>query len=127
MKKGTHTIGRIYTVHSNKETVFYLRMLLGDTACSFSAGKNRFRTLKMSMIWNMTHPKTCIALALLQDGQARIDVMEDASHQDLPQKIRAVFIKLMCFRGLTAPQTIFQWFQESMSEDFKYKLLPPDN
>ena len=42
-KKGTHTIGRMYTVHPNKGEVFYLRMLLADTATNFSAGKNRSR------------------------------------------------------------------------------------
>ena len=41
-KKGTHTIGRIYTVHPNKGEVFYLRMLLADTAINFSAGKKQF-------------------------------------------------------------------------------------
>ena len=42
-KKGTHTIGRIYTVHPNKGEVFYLRMLLADTATNFSAGKKSFQ------------------------------------------------------------------------------------
>ena len=53
--------------------------------------------------------------------------MEDASHQDLPQKMRAIFIMLMCFTDLTEPKELFEQFNERMSEDFKYRLMPPNN
>ena len=53
--------------------------------------------------------------------------MEDTSHQDLPQKMRAIFIMLMCFTDLTDPKKIFELFNIRMSEDFQYKLMPPHN
>ena len=74
-----------------------------------------------------TYKYACRALGLLEDDQAWIDVMEEASHQDLPQKMRAIFIMLMCFTDITEPKAIFEQFHERMSEDFKYNLLPPDN
>lgn len=34
---------------------------------------------------------------------------------------------LMCFTDLTEPKALVERFHERMSEDFKYKLKPPDN
>ena len=38
-KRGTHTLGRVYSIHPSKGEVFYLRMLLSDTTLNHSAGK----------------------------------------------------------------------------------------
>ena len=103
-------------------------MLIADTATNLSAGKKSFQDLKtVDDVEYDTYKDACRALGLLEDDQAWIDVMEDASHQDLPQKMRAIFIMLMCFTDLTEPKALFERFHERMSEDFKYKLMPPDN
>ena len=103
-------------------------MFLADTATNLSAGKKSFHDLKrVDDVEYDIYIDACGPLCLLQDDPAWIDLMEDASQQDLPQKLRTIFIILMCFTDLTEPKAIFKLFNDRMSEDCNYKLMPPDN
>ena len=45
-KRGTNTLGRIYSIHPSKGELFYLRRLLSDTTLSHSASKKSFEDLR---------------------------------------------------------------------------------
>ena len=70
---------------------------------------------------------TCRALGMLQDDQLWHSVMEDAAHQQLPLQMRELFVMLLTFVEISDPKSLFDTFQEAMSEDFAHHLLPPDN
>ena len=74
-----------------------------------------------------TYKETCRTLGLMEDDQLWRSVMEDASFQQLPKQMRALFIMIMMETELSDPKDLLETFHEAMSEDFQHKLLPPDN
>ena len=127
-KQGSHTLGRVYSIHPSKGEIFYLRMLLSDTTLNHSAGKISFEDLRtVDNVQYDTFKDTCRALGMLQDDQMWHSVMEDARTQNLTMQMRELFIVLMTFTDLSDPKALFDTFDDAMSEDCEHQLLPLDN
>ena len=122
-QRGTHTLGRVHSIHPSKGEVFYLRMLLSDTTLNHSAGKKSFEELRtVDNMQYASYKDTCRALGMLQDDQLWQLVMEDARQQNLPMQMRELFIILMAFTDLMDPKALFEAFTEAMSEDFEHQI-----
>ena len=127
-KQGTKTLGRVYSTHPSTGELLYLRMLLCDTTFNHSARKKSFVDLRtVDGVEYDTYKETCRALGLLEVDQLWRSVMEDASFQQLPKQMRALFIMIMMETELSDPKDLLESFHESMSEDFQHKLLPSAN
>ena len=80
-KRGTNTLGRIYSIHPSKSEIFYLRMLLSDTTLNHSAGKQSFEDLRVANGFSYdSYKDTCRALGMLKDDELWNLVMEVAAH-----------------------------------------------
>ena len=59
-ERGTRALGRVYSIHLSKGEVFYLRMLLCDTATNHSAGKKSFEDLRtVNNVTYDSYQETC--------------------------------------------------------------------
>ena len=127
-KRGTNTLGRIYSIHPSKGEVFYLRMLLCDTTLNHSAGKTSFEHLRsVNNVTYGSYKETCRALGMLKDDELWFSVMEDARQQNLPMQMRELFVILMTFSDVNDPKALFEAFWEPMAEDFEYQLRTLQN
>ena len=127
-KRGSHTLGRVYSIHPSKGEIFYLRMLLSDTALNHSAGKKSFEDLRtVNNVQYDSYKDTCRELGMLKDDQLWHLVMEDAKHQKLPMQMRELFVILMTFSDVNDPNTLFDTFSEAMSEDYEHYLRTLDD
>ena len=127
-KQGTETLGRIYSIHTSKGELFYLRMLLSDTTFNHSAGKTSFNDLRtVNDVEYESYKDACRALGLLQDDILWHSVMEDAKLEKLPKQMREFLVIIMTFTDITDPKRLLDVYHEDMSEDFGAQLLDPDN
>ena len=66
-RQGSHTLGRVYSIHPSKGEIFFLRMLLSDTTLNHSAGKKSFADLRtVDNVQYATYKETCRALGMLR-------------------------------------------------------------
>ena len=118
----------VYSIHPSSGELLYLRMLLCDTTFNHSAVQKSFVDLRtVDGVAYDTYKETCRALGLLEDDQLWRCVMEDATLQQLPKEMRALFIIIMTETELSDPKDLLEGFHEPMAEVFQHKLLPPDN
>ena len=110
-KRGSHTLGRVYSIHPSKGEIFYLRMLLSDTTLNHSAGKKSFEDMRTANnVPYESYKDTCRALGMLKDDQLWNLVMEDARLQKLPMQMRELFVVLMTFSDVSDPKALFELF-----------------
>ena len=126
-KRGTNTLGRIYSIHPSKGELFFLRMLLSDTKVNHSAGKTSYEDLKtVEGVKYDSYQEVCRALGMLKDDELWRLVMEDAKQQQLPKQMRELFVMLMVFSSLNDPFALLKSFWEQMSEDFEHQCKTID-
>ncbi|XP_075425538.1 uncharacterized protein LOC142465468 [Ascaphus truei] len=110
-------LGRVYTVHPNNAECFFLRMLLhtipGPT--SFDALKNVNGQLCE------TYREACQKLGLLEDDQHWNTTLAEAALHSLPVKIRNLFAIILTTCNPSNPNTLWDTYRESMSEDILAK------
>ena len=113
-------LGRIYYISPNEKTFeeFYLRYLL--THRPGMASFEEIRTHKG--ILHDSYIETAAAMGLLQSEKEWIHCMEDfASVITNTQKLRELFVTILCHNNPHNVKTLWDRFKEELSDDFKYK------
>ncbi|XP_075451177.1 uncharacterized protein LOC142492419 [Ascaphus truei] len=113
----SEALGRVYTVHPNNAECFFLRILLhtvpGPT--SFDA----IKTVNGQVC--ETYREACQKLGLLEDDQHWNTTLAEAALQSLPTKIRNLFAIILTTCNPSNPNTLWNTYRESMSEDILHK------
>ncbi|XP_071642973.1 uncharacterized protein [Temnothorax longispinosus] len=106
-------LGRVYTIHPNNTECYYLCLLLHEIR-----GPTSFLDLKTANgVFCHTFQSTCKALGLLEDNKQWDNTLEEAALCDSPLKLRELFTVMLAFCQLSEPQSLWEKYKDSFSED----------
>ncbi|GFY47790.1 ATP-dependent DNA helicase [Trichonephila inaurata madagascariensis] len=109
-----HTLGRIYTIHSNNRECYHLRMLLNVVK-----GLTSFESLKsVNGILYPTYQAACLALGLLEGDNHWCDTLTDASISSSASKLRELFAIILVFCNVSNPSELWDKFKDHFMEDY---------
>ncbi|GFX68470.1 ATP-dependent DNA helicase [Trichonephila clavipes] len=109
-----HTLGRIYTIHTNNRECYHLRMLLNVVK-----GPTSFESLKsVNGILCPTYQAACLALGLLEGDNPWCDTLTDASISTSVSKLRELFAIILVFCNVSNPSELWSKFKDHFTEDY---------
>ena len=121
-KRDNTTLSRLYTQKPNSES-FYLRMLL-YCRVNMSSFKE-LRTVNGQE--EDTYKEACISLGLLADDKEWIYLFEEMAPIQHASQLRKLFATVLVFNEVQYSLNLFVQFQQSLSEDVKYRRSMEQN
>lgn len=109
----TDALGRIYTVHPNKEECFYARLLLVNVRGPTSF--ENLRTVDGEVC--RTFREACQKLKLLENDNHWDATMEEAIETATPNQVRTLFAIIVSTCFPSNPTELWQKYKDAMSED----------
>ncbi|EYB87952.1 hypothetical protein Y032_0254g286 [Ancylostoma ceylanicum] len=111
--RASDALGRVYTVHPNNDECYYLRLLLHTVR-----GPTSFVDLKtVDGEVCETFKEACQKLGLLEDDQHWDATLSEACLTCFPSQLRNLFAIIITSCAPSNPQSLWEKYKESISED----------
>ena len=114
--KKCDALGRVYTVHSNNQECFYLRMLLHEVR-----GPTSYQDLKMVNDLCPTFRSACQQRGLLKSDRQWHETIQDAILTTSPAQIRRLFAMVLSICHPADPGDLWDSYKDSMADDYLHQ------
>jgi hypothetical protein len=111
-------LGRIYTVHPNKDECYYLRLLLVNVRGPTSF--QQLRTVNGHLC--ATYREACQLLQLLENDSHWDNTLKDSVISSSPHQIRTLFAIIISTCFPSNPKDLWVKYRDDMSEDILHRV-----